>query len=326
MVLFCCIREVRACVCGKKAVTLQRFNKVNHKSKNHIMKKVFTLLTTLLISASLFSTDWDSIEWLGDGAGDGAYANKYKVAVAFGQNVINIQKPGFAAEPGIYTTFPAAISSCSLEAGKYVIEGAGMVLYLSAFTAKETSVAVFAGNVDYSFKVYYADGTGDVTPDPDPDPDPDPEGLTPATYYGTASVPVSGEPCAFEWSITRNANSTLTFEITWAADIVGAVPQICLEGTFTTMPASGKKALYTTSATYSDGATLNNTFFYIAYAGGAAQVDITGYTVGASNQKPDVTGVESVGAATKAYKTIIDGQVVILKNGKRYNALGTEIK
>ena len=30
MVLFCCIREVRACVCEKKAVTLQRFNNVNH--------------------------------------------------------------------------------------------------------------------------------------------------------------------------------------------------------------------------------------------------------------------------------------------------------
>lgn len=292
------------------------------------MKKIFTLFAALLISASLFSTDWSSIAWLGDGAGDGAYANKYKVEVAFGQTVINIQKPGFADEPGIYTTFPAAISSCSLPAGKYVIEGAGMVLYLSAFTAKETAVAVSSGNVDYSFKVYYADGTGDVTPDPDPDPDPEPNpgDLTPATYYGTASVLVSGEPCEFEWNITRNANSTLTFEITWAADIVGAVPQICLDGTFTTMPSSGKKALYTTSTTYTDGATLNNTFFYIAYAGGVARVDITGYTVGASNEKPDTTAIETVRTATKAYKTVIDGQVVILKNGKRYNALGTEIK
>ena len=105
------------------------------------MKKTLTLFLALFIGMMTFATDWSSIAYLADGAGDGAYANKYKVAAAFGQNVINIQKPDFAAAPGIYTNFPAGISSCSLNEGDYVIAGSGMILYLSAFTAKCQSPA-----------------------------------------------------------------------------------------------------------------------------------------------------------------------------------------
>ena len=114
------------------------------------MKKTLTLFLALFIGMMTFATDWSSIAYLADGAGDGAYANKYKVAAAFGQNVINIQQPGFAAAPGIYTNFPAGISSCTLNEGDYVIDGAGMILYLSAFTAKVTAVSVLAGGVSYA--------------------------------------------------------------------------------------------------------------------------------------------------------------------------------
>lgn len=288
-------------------------------------KSIFTLI---LLSVSLvsFATDWSSIAWLADGAGDGAYANKYKVAAAFGQTVVNIQKPEFAAEAGIYTNFPAGIESCTLPAGGYVTAGAGMVLYLSAFTQKETSVTVVAGSVSYDFKVYYEDGEGEMPgDDPEPGDDPQPGDLTPATFHGQSTVQVSGADCLFTWSITRNANSTLTFKISWQADIVGAVPQLCLDGTFINMPSEGKLALFTTTDTYEDGATLNNTFFYIAYSGGAANVPITGYTVGASNE-PDPMAVDHVGAQTKAHKIIENGQVIVLKNGRRFNLLGTEIK
>lgn len=290
------------------------------------MKKITFLFALICASVLSFATDWSSYEWLGDGAGGGAYANKYKVAAAFGQNVINIQQPGFAVKPGIYTNFPAGISSCSLNDGDYVIDGAGMILYLDAFTAKETAVTVEAGGINYSFKVFYADGTGDVNEDPEPGDDPQPGDLNSATFYGSAVVAVNGDDCVFDWSITRNADGTLTFEISWAADIVGAVPQICLDGTWITMPAQGKKAIYSTTTTYTDGATLNNTFFYIAYAGGAARVDITGYTVGAANENPNATGVEAIKSAAGSKKIIENGQVIILKNGVRYNVLGTEIK
>ena len=290
------------------------------------MRKIFTLFA-LCATMMAFATDWSSIAWLGDGAGNGAYADKYKVEPAFGQNVVNIQQPGFAAKPGIYTNFPAGISTCSLNEGDYVIDGAGMILYLDAFTAKETAVTVEAGSVNYSFKVFYADGTGEVGEDPEQGGGDTPTGdLTPAKYSGSASVEVSGAPCVFNWSITRNADATLTFEISWVADIVGAVPQICLDGAFTTMPAQEKKAIFTTQQTYEDGATLNNTFFYVAYAGGAARVDITGYVVGASNEPTESTAFNSILAPAKSRKIIENGQVIILKNGVRYNLLGSEIK
>lgn len=295
-------------------------------------KKILSLWTLLCVATMTFATDWSTIAWLGDGAGDGAYANKYKVEAAFGQTVVNIQHPGFAAEDGIYTNFPAGIESCTLPEGKYVIEGAGMVLYLSAFTQKETSVTVTAGSVDYAFKVYYADGEGEAGGGEEGQGGGEQPGgdLTPATFYGSATVEVSGAPCEFTWNITRNANSTLTFDITWAADIVGAVPQICLQGTFITMPAQEKHAMFTTTQTFVDGTTLNDTFFYIAYAGGAARVDITGYTVGAGNEKPgsqgEEQGFEQHSLAPKAHKIIENGQIYILKNGVYYNVFGTAIK
>lgn len=290
------------------------------------MKKSFTLITLLCVAVMTFATDWSSIAWLADGAGGGAYANMYKVEAAFGQTVVNIQHPGFAAEDGIYTNFPAGIEACTLPQGKYVIEGAGMVLYLSAFTQKETAVTVTAGGVEYAFKVYYVDGEGEEGGGDEPGGDEPGGDLTPATFYGSATVEVSGAPCEFTWHITRNADSTLTFDIAWEADIVGAVPQICLEGSFITMPSQQKHAVLTTTQTYTDGDTLNDTFFYIAYAGGVARVEITSYTVGASNEQADPSAVENTFVNQKARKTIVDGQVVILKNGLRYNLLGTEIK
>lgn len=285
-------------------------------------KKKLSLLFTVLFSALMMhATDWNSIAWLADGAGEGAYANLYKADPAFGQNVINIQKPEFAAEAGIYTNFPAGITSCTLPEGKYVIAGAGMVLYLSAFTAKETAVTVEAGGINYDFKIFYANGTGDVSGG---DPDPKPQGgdLTPAKYRGSETVEVSGSPCLFEWLITRNADATLTFEISWKADIVGAVPQICLEGSFITMPSQEKLARFTTTTTYTDGATLNDTFFYMAYAGGAARIEITGYTVGASNEN---TGFENISAPVKTRKFIENGMLYIERNGVRFNALGSQL-
>ncbi|MEE0951543.1 MAG: discoidin domain-containing protein, partial [Paludibacteraceae bacterium] len=66
--------------------------------------------------------------------------------------------PGWAAEAGIYTYFGAGIQSCSLPEGKYAIDGAGICLYLSAFTAKETEVTIVDATKTYVFTVYYEDG------------------------------------------------------------------------------------------------------------------------------------------------------------------------
>ena len=102
--------------------------------------------------------DWSAYEWLGNGSGNAAYTDKIKVAAAEGQTVVNLQKPGWAAEAGIYTHFPAGIQSCSMPEGTYKIDGAGICLYLTGFTAKETEVTIVDATKTYVFTVYYEDG------------------------------------------------------------------------------------------------------------------------------------------------------------------------
>lgn len=295
------------------------------------MKKKFFLLSSILLVALYgFAVDWSTINWLPDGAGEGAYANKYKVEAAFGQNVVNIQLDG--DKPAVYTYFLAAVTSCSLPADQYRINGAGVYLYLSAFTAKETAVSVEVGGVTYDFLVYYADGTGEISDNPEGQGDEPQQGdLTPATFYGRDVKQVNGADVTFDWSITRNADATLTFEITWSADIAGVVPQVSVNEVYTTMPMQGRLARFTTKETYTDG-DQPAIFFLIAYTGNAARIDIS-YTVGAANTKPGEEpgdnpeqGLDNAFRTVKAHKVIVNGMLYIEKNGKRYNALGTEIR
>lgn len=94
--------------------------------------------------------------WMGDGAGDGLYSEKYKVQDVNGVNPVNIQKPGFATEAGIYINFPAAVTSVSISSD---IDGAGIILHLSALTAEYTTVKVAcADGQSFTFMVYYVDG------------------------------------------------------------------------------------------------------------------------------------------------------------------------
>ncbi len=109
--------------------------------------------------------DWDNIEWLGDGSPEQTFGNQFKVCKDGTQpGVVNIQKPGWAAETGIYLTFPsAAFGEISLPENKYVKEGAGIVFYLSAFTAKETEVSVMCEGNEIVFTVYNDKGTDEAT-------------------------------------------------------------------------------------------------------------------------------------------------------------------
>ena len=103
--------------------------------------------------------NWDAIEFLG--TTDATYANQFKLCQADGEHpgVVNIQQPGFATEIGIYVTFPsAAFGTISLDASQYDVQGAGMILHLSAFTALETEVSVVCESKEYIFTVYNAKG------------------------------------------------------------------------------------------------------------------------------------------------------------------------
>ena len=106
--------------------------------------------------------DWSSIAWLGNGSGLPENTDKYKISQNCLQQVVNIQKPGWADEPGIYVTASGAIASCSINGA---IDGAGIVLYLSSFSTKETEVTINYAGGSCTFWVYYADGTeGGATP------------------------------------------------------------------------------------------------------------------------------------------------------------------
>ncbi len=128
-----------------------------------------------------FAIDWSGYDWIGNGSGNAAYTDKFKMTLAEGQAYVNIQSPGFATAPGIYTTLPAGIISCSLPASAYDVQGAGMILHVDYFTAQETEITVTHGTGIAVFTVYYADGTTGGGGDPDPGTgggdDPEPAGI-----------------------------------------------------------------------------------------------------------------------------------------------------
>ena len=125
--------------------------------KKHFLKS-FALLAMLFSALTLSAqsgVDWSTITWTGNGSGDAAATEKYKVSPADGLSVVNIQKPGFADEVGIYVTVPHGISECSINSK---IDGAGVVLYLSSFEFKETKVTIKHAQGTITFWVYYEDG------------------------------------------------------------------------------------------------------------------------------------------------------------------------
>ena len=100
-----------------------------------------------------FACDWNNIAWL-EGSNEQIKVCKESEAVS----VINVQKPSWAAEDGIYMTFPsAAWGAISLEEGSYVTEGAGLLVYLSALTQEYNEISIVCQDVEYIINVYNAD-------------------------------------------------------------------------------------------------------------------------------------------------------------------------
>jgi len=159
------------------------------------MKKIFSLCLVALISvATAFAAsgvDWSAYTFLGDGAGGGQYSDMYKVQIVDGLSVVNIQAPGWATEPGIYATVPAGISDCSVASD---IQGAGILMHLSAFTAEETEVTINYAGGSCKFWVYNAKanaGNGDTQ---------EPAEGTDLFNPATAFIPEGGTYFAPNWS------------------------------------------------------------------------------------------------------------------------------
>lgn len=109
------------------------------------------LFSALTLSAAS-GVDWETIDWIG--STDANYTKKFKCSTTEG--LVNIQHPGFASEIGIYMTFPAAGIECNLTG--ISVQGAGIIMHLSSFTAQETEVTVTYAGGSRTFWVYYADG------------------------------------------------------------------------------------------------------------------------------------------------------------------------
>lgn len=123
--------------------------------KKYLLKS-FALLAMLFSAITLSaqsSVDWSTISWIG--STDATYNEKFKCSTTEG--LVNIQKP-FGDEYGIYMTFPKDVDlTCNLSG--FYRQGAGLLLYLSSFTAQETQVVATWEGGSRTFWVYYADGT-----------------------------------------------------------------------------------------------------------------------------------------------------------------------
>lgn len=101
--------------------------------------------------------NWAALGWIGNGSGDAANTDKWKMAE---HGYVNIQTPGFASEASIYAEFAAPIVYCSLGEGNYDIQGAGLCMHLSAFTAEVTEVLVIGNHIQSIFYVYKDGASG----------------------------------------------------------------------------------------------------------------------------------------------------------------------
>lgn len=105
--------------------------------------------------------NWDAIDWLPNGSGNEAYTNKFKVcAGSTAPNVDNIQQPDWAGMtgPGIYAAYPSANFTTPTTLSHFQ-QGAGLLFYVTNFNKKYTEVVVGVDNTDYSFTVFYVNGT-----------------------------------------------------------------------------------------------------------------------------------------------------------------------
>ena len=151
------------------------------------------------------------------------------------------------------------------------------------------------------------------------------EPLAPATWYGQEPLTgtVSGVNYSLVYEITRNSTRTLTFKLALndeAAAVAGMKISIVINnnivGYITENFTSG---VFTTSGYYTDGDELNIQF-YLGSNNDGVYASAFNYIVGSSNNKP--TAIDSVSAEAKATKRIVNGVLVIEKNGVRYNAQG----
>ena len=246
------------------------------------------------------SCDWASIDFLG---GPAEYANQFKVCKADGEHpgVVNIQQPGWATEVGIYMTFPnAAFGEISLPATAYDVDGAGIIFHLSAFTQEYTEVSVVVDNNPIVFTVYNAAAAPQpVQPD----------------YYLVGSMTEWAVVAEDAYKFVANPEAEGEYMLNYTFAEGDKIKVVKVEGEAQTWYPDGMDNEYTVDAAHA-GAVI----VYFRPAGG-----VEGWHYGYF-YVTEPTGIDNTIVETKAQKMIENGQLIIIKNGVKYNALGTIVR
>ena len=286
--------------------------------------------------------NWEEIAFLGNGSGNAAYTDRFKVCVGdpAPTDIVNIQS-SFGTEPGIYVTFPSAeFGDISLDEDQYAIQGAGMLLYVSAFLYDaETEVTVVCQNVEYSLTVK------NVNPETAP---------VVIAQYEVAEAIAAGlaenDEIEVRGIITRMEMKGKNFAKygsvnIYVADATGAEGEFeffnCYSlaaDTFkTTVPAYDASATAfanVTEVTDKNGLTIHVGDTVIAHGNYTYYTQTsmhelkTGcYLVYAKTPgAPYPTDIDNTAAEQKAIKLIENGQLFIIKNGVRYDAQGAVVR
>ena len=106
-------------------------------------------------------------EQLKEIGGDAAATWFYDEAKTTGiEKVVNIQKPDFAKESGVYVSVPAGISKVTVngndDAALTAIQGAGVVVYLTSLTKEYNTVVITYANGEGTVVIKNVNGTKDT--------------------------------------------------------------------------------------------------------------------------------------------------------------------
>lgn len=125
------------------------------------------------------------------------------------------------------------------------------------------------------------------------------EPITAKTWWGTKTITEWDPDMDVMWSVTRNANKTLTYTVYFGGDASGKVMQINNGGwnTLAGYTDANRTASYTTETKYEKGTKIKPDHFF--YFGGPRIELADVYVVGSENERPS-TAVESVEISSTA--------------------------
>lgn len=128
---------------------------------------------------------------------------------------------------------------------------------------------------------------------------------------GTANEPAGEFAPSGSYSVTYNADKTLTFDLTLDGVCVGLVPQLFIDGAYVCNLKAAARAAGSWSATTTNAYTAGDVVpfsFYCAYAGGHSETKAINYTVG------DVTAIDAVEVEAAANVDVVTVLGVVVRH------------